>query len=109
MNRLDLGMDLPDAVAGAAGHPAQHRVGAGRAGLPTRELTGLGHLFANNPEIGATTGIEFLDSGLPSPRRNVAAAWLSRTDTAGQLAQTPTFSHGPQIAKVIPLDAWMLT
>jgi hypothetical protein len=107
MNRPDLGMTCP-MLSRAAGHPAQHTASVqAEPGFPRAELTGLGHLFANNPEIGARIG--FLDGGLPSPRRSVAAAWLSRTDTAGQLAQTPTFSHGPQIAKVIPLDAWMLT
>jgi hypothetical protein len=68
-------------------------------------------LFAKNPEVGAATGIEFLDSGLlqavAEPQR--AAAWYPGLILPGQLAQTPTRSHGPQIAKVMPLDAWMLT
>ena len=64
MNRLDLGMDLPDAVA--APRATQRNTASVQAepGFPRAELAALGHLFVNNPEIGAATGIEFLDSGL---------------------------------------------
>ncbi len=64
MNRLDLGMELPDAVA--APRATQRNTASVQAepGFPRAELAALGHLFANNPEIGAATGIEFLDSGL---------------------------------------------
>jgi gamma-glutamyltranspeptidase/glutathione hydrolase len=63
MNRPDLGMTCP-MLSRAAGHPAQHTASVqAEPGFPRAELTGLGHLFANNPEIGAASGIEF-DSGL---------------------------------------------
>ena len=35
LNRIDLGMTLPQAIAAPAGHPAQHRRRAGRAGAST--------------------------------------------------------------------------
>jgi gamma-glutamyltranspeptidase / glutathione hydrolase len=85
MNRLDLGMDLPDAVA--APRATQRNTASVQAepGFPRAELTGLGHLFANNPEIGAATGIEFLDSGLlqavaEPQRRGGGSAGVVTTD-----------------------------
>ncbi len=64
VNRLDLGMDLPDAVA--APRATQRNTASVQAepGFPRAELEPLGHVFANNPEIGAATGVEFLDNGL---------------------------------------------
>ena len=64
MNRPDPGMDLPDAVA--APRATQRNTASVQAepDFPRAEPARLGHLFANNPEIGAATGIEFLDSGL---------------------------------------------
>jgi gamma-glutamyltranspeptidase/glutathione hydrolase len=63
VNRLDLGMSLPDAVA--APRATQRNTAAVQAepGFPRTELEALGHTFADNPEIGAATGIEFLDDG----------------------------------------------
>jgi gamma-glutamyltranspeptidase/glutathione hydrolase len=85
MNRLDLGMDLPEAVA--APRATQRNTASVQAepGFPRAELTGLGHLFANNPEIGAATGIEFLDSGLlqavaEPQRRGGGSAGVVTTD-----------------------------
>nr|BFE86923.1 hypothetical protein GCM10020093_095240 [Planobispora longispora] len=65
VNRWELGMPLPEALA-APGHPAQHRPDPGRAGLPRplrRRADGQGHSFALNPEIGAATAVEFLGRG----------------------------------------------
>src|SRR5918996_3164346 len=64
MNRLDLGMDLPDAVAAPRATQRNTVSVQAEPGFPRTELARLGHLFANNPEIGAATGVEFLDSGL---------------------------------------------
>ena len=68
LNRLDLGMTLPEAIADAAGQPAQHGRRAGRAAPSTR--TGADGAWATRSshppapgEIGAATGIEFLPSG----------------------------------------------
>jgi gamma-glutamyltranspeptidase/glutathione hydrolase len=64
MNRLDLGMDLPEAVAAPRATQRNTPSVQAEPGFPRAELAALGHMFANNPEIGAATGIEFLDSGL---------------------------------------------
>jgi gamma-glutamyltranspeptidase/glutathione hydrolase len=64
MNRLDLGMDLPEAVAAPRATQRNTTSVQAEPGFPRAELAALGHVFANNPEIGAATGIEFLDSGL---------------------------------------------
>ncbi|WP_456788907.1 gamma-glutamyltransferase [Cellulomonas sp. P5_C5] len=63
VNRLDLGMDLPDAVA--APRATQRNTAAVQAepGFDRTALQALGHTFVDNPEIGAATGIEFLDGG----------------------------------------------
>lgn len=63
INRLDLGMTLADAVA--APRATQRNTAAVQAepGFPRPQLEALGHVFANNPEIGAATGIEFLRRG----------------------------------------------
>ncbi|KQR15971.1 gamma-glutamyltransferase [Cellulomonas sp. Leaf334] len=63
VNRLDLGMDLPAAVA--APRATQRNTAAVQAepGFDRTALQALGHTFADNPEIGAATGIEFLDGG----------------------------------------------
>ena len=73
LNRIDLGMTLPEAVA--APRATQRNTAAVQAEpafLASPEaaaLTALGHVFAPNPEIGAATGVEFLPDG-----RVVAAA-----------------------------------
>lgn len=58
VNRLDLGMDLPEAIA--APRATQRNTAAVQAepGFPREGLTALGHVFTDNPEIGAATGIE---------------------------------------------------
>ncbi len=67
VNRLDLGMTLPDAIA--AGRASQRNTAQVQAepaflAMPeAAELAALGHVFVTNPEIGAATGIEFLPGG----------------------------------------------
>ncbi|GEL97456.1 gamma-glutamyltransferase [Cellulomonas terrae] len=63
VNRLELGMDLPAAVA--APRATQRNTVAVQAepGFDRTALQALGHTFVDNPEIGAATGIEFLDDG----------------------------------------------
>jgi gamma-glutamyltranspeptidase/glutathione hydrolase len=67
VNRLDLKMSLPDAIA--APRATQRNTAAVQAepaflALPeAAALAALGHVFATNPEIGAATGIEFLGDG----------------------------------------------
>jgi gamma-glutamyltranspeptidase / glutathione hydrolase len=67
VNRLDLGMTLPEALAAPR---ASERNGAATQAEPAflaspeaAELTALGHVFTSTPEIGAATGIEFLPGG----------------------------------------------
>ncbi len=67
LDRLDLGMTLPQAIAGPrASQRNALNTGAEPAFLATPERTALearGHHFVNAGEIGAATGIEFLPSG----------------------------------------------
>jgi gamma-glutamyltranspeptidase / glutathione hydrolase len=67
INRLDFGMSLPDAIAAArATQRNTAAVQAEPAFLSSAEAAGLlalGHVFVSNPEIGAATGVEFLDDG----------------------------------------------
>jgi gamma-glutamyltranspeptidase/glutathione hydrolase len=77
VNRIDLGMTLPEALA--APRATQRNTAAVQAepafqALPeAAALAALGHTFAANPEIGAATGIEFRRGG-----RMVAAAEPTR-------------------------------
>ncbi|HYN92838.1 MAG TPA: gamma-glutamyltransferase [Pilimelia sp.] len=67
VNRIDLGMSLPAAVA--APRATQRNTAAVQAepgflaAPAAAELTALGHTFAPNPEIGAATAIEFTRRG----------------------------------------------
>ncbi|HEX6401604.1 MAG TPA: gamma-glutamyltransferase [Pseudonocardiaceae bacterium] len=66
LNRLDLGMTLPDAIA--APRASQRNTAATEAEpeFLNRYETALktrGQQFTTNPEIGAATGLEFLESG----------------------------------------------
>ncbi|WP_425457660.1 gamma-glutamyltransferase [Catellatospora sichuanensis] len=65
VNRLDLGMTLPEAVAAARATQRNTAAVLGEAGFAPEipGLTALGHTFAASPEIGAATGIEFLGHG----------------------------------------------
>jgi gamma-glutamyltranspeptidase/glutathione hydrolase len=67
VNRIDLGMTLPEAVAAAR---ASQRNTASVVAEPaflaspnTAELEALGHTFSTMAEIGAATGVEFLADG----------------------------------------------
>ncbi|ASW54477.1 gamma-glutamyltransferase family protein [Plantactinospora sp. KBS50] len=67
LGRLDLGLDLPAAIA--APRASQRNTAtvtaepAFIAGPEGAALAGLGHTFTSTPEIGAATGIEFLGRG----------------------------------------------
>ena len=67
VNRLDLGMTLPEAFA--APRATQRNTAAVQAepaflaAPEAAALTALGHVFAANPEIGAATAIEFRPGG----------------------------------------------
>jgi gamma-glutamyltranspeptidase/glutathione hydrolase len=67
VNRIDLGMNLPQAIADPrASQRNAVNTGAEPAFLATPERTALedrGHQFANAGEIGAAAGIEFLADG----------------------------------------------
>ena len=67
LDRVDLGMTLPQAIADPrASQRNALNTGAEPAFLTTPEVTALvarGHRFANAGEIGAATGIEFLTGG----------------------------------------------
>jgi gamma-glutamyltranspeptidase / glutathione hydrolase len=67
LNRIDLGMNLPQAIADPrASQRNAVNTGAEPAFLATPERTALedrGHRFANAGEIGAAAGIEFLADG----------------------------------------------
>lgn len=85
VNRVDLGMDLADAVA--APRATQRNTFAVQAepGFPRDGLAALGHFFADNPEIGAATGVEILPDGSfmavaePSRRGGGSAGVVHRT------------------------------
>jgi gamma-glutamyltranspeptidase / glutathione hydrolase len=66
VNRLDLGMSLPDALA--APRASQRNIPATQAepafiAQHGPGLEAIGHVFASTPEIGAATGLEFLGHG----------------------------------------------
>jgi gamma-glutamyltranspeptidase / glutathione hydrolase len=67
LNRIDLGMTLPEAIAAA--RASQRNVSPGQAepaflALPqAAQLKALGHEFTETQEIGAATGVEFLPNG----------------------------------------------
>ncbi|MEV0459434.1 gamma-glutamyltransferase [Catellatospora methionotrophica] len=65
VNRLDLGMTLPEAVAAARATQRNTAAVLGEAEFAPEipGLAALGHTFAASPEIGAATGIEFLSHG----------------------------------------------
>jgi gamma-glutamyltranspeptidase / glutathione hydrolase len=67
VDRLDLGLTLPQAVADprlSQRNTARTQAEPGFFGTPEATALGLrGHLFTSTPEIGAVTGIEFLAGG----------------------------------------------
>ncbi|NEE00904.1 gamma-glutamyltransferase [Phytoactinopolyspora halotolerans] len=67
LNRLELGMDLPEAVAAPRmsqlNNPATFAEPAVIGSPLAAELEALGHVLSETGEIGAATGIEFLGDG----------------------------------------------
>jgi gamma-glutamyltranspeptidase/glutathione hydrolase len=63
VNRFDLGMDLPEALAAPRATQRNTASVLAEPGFPRGELEALGHIFANIGEIGAATGIEILEDG----------------------------------------------
>ena len=67
VNRLDLGMTLPDAIA--APRASQRNSAAGADAEPAfldrygPALGAFGQTFVPNPEIGAAVGLEFIAGG----------------------------------------------
>jgi gamma-glutamyltranspeptidase / glutathione hydrolase len=65
LNRIDLGMTLPEAVAAPRASQRNTATVQAEPAFQTAELRALGHVFAEppTPEIGAATGVEFLPDG----------------------------------------------
>ena len=63
VNRLDLGMDLPAAIAAPRASQRNSAAVQAEPAYPRTELAALGHAFTDTPEIGAATGIELLRGG----------------------------------------------
>lgn len=63
VNRLDLGMDLPAAIAAPRASQRNSPAVQAEPGYPRAALAALGHAFTDTPEIGAATGIELLRDG----------------------------------------------
>jgi gamma-glutamyltranspeptidase/glutathione hydrolase len=88
LDRIDLGLTLPQAIADP--RASQRNTAATSAepaflsGPDTAALTARGHLFASTPEIGAVTGIEFLDGGLV-----LAAAEPTRRGGGSAMVERP--------------------
>ena len=89
IDRLDLGLTLPQAIADP--RLSQRNTSTTQvepAFLTTPEATALsarGHMFSTTPEIGAATGIEFLGGG-----RLLAAAEPVRRGAGSALVVAPT-------------------
>jgi gamma-glutamyltranspeptidase/glutathione hydrolase len=73
VNRLDLGMSLPDAIAAPRASQRNSASVQAEPAFPRTELAALGHTFTDTPEIGAATAIELLPDG-----RQLAAAEPTR-------------------------------
>ncbi|HEX6921946.1 MAG TPA: gamma-glutamyltransferase [Actinomycetes bacterium] len=86
VDRLDLGMTLPQAIADPRASQRNTRTVQAEPGFETTGLAALGHQFTANPEIGAATGVEFLGDG-----RLLAAAEPVRRGggSAGVVAPSP--------------------
>jgi gamma-glutamyltranspeptidase/glutathione hydrolase len=89
IDRLDLGLTLPQAIADP--RLTQRNTGTTQAEpafLATADVAALearGHVFSSNPEIGAATGIEFLDGD-----RLLAAAEPVRRGGGSAMVVSPT-------------------
>ena len=89
VDRLDLGLTLPQAIADPRlSQRNTTTTQAEPAFLTTPEAVALrarGHVFSTNPEIGAATGVEFLDDG-----RLLAAAEPTRRGGGSAMVVTPS-------------------
>ena len=86
LNRIDLGMTLPEAVAAPRASQRNTAEVQAEPAFQTAGLTALGHVFAPpTPEIGAATGVEFLPDG-----RVVAAAEPVRRGGGSAAVVKPT-------------------
>jgi gamma-glutamyltranspeptidase/glutathione hydrolase len=66
INRIDLGMTLPEAIAAARASQRNTATVVAEPEFPSSEKTelmALGHTFSTMAEIGAATGVEFLPDG----------------------------------------------
>jgi gamma-glutamyltranspeptidase/glutathione hydrolase len=63
LNRIDLGMTLPEAVAAARASQRNTPTVQAEPAFLSTELSALGHAFSPTAEIGAATGVEFLPDG----------------------------------------------
>ncbi|MEO5575580.1 MAG: gamma-glutamyltransferase, partial [Gaiellaceae bacterium] len=88
VDRLDLGLTLPQAIADprlTQRNGASTQVEPAFRGTPEEAaLLARGHRFITNPEIGAATGIEFLDGG-----RLLAAAEPTRRGGGSAMVVSP--------------------
>jgi gamma-glutamyltranspeptidase / glutathione hydrolase len=85
VNRLDRHLPLPDAIAAPRATQRNTETVQAEPGFPRVRLEALGHVFADNPEIGAVTAIEFLRSG-----RLLAAAEPVRRGGGSAMVVHPT-------------------
>jgi gamma-glutamyltranspeptidase/glutathione hydrolase len=63
VNRIDLGMTLPQAVAAPRASQRNTATVTAEPGFPTAALERLGHAFTETEEIGAVAGIEVRPDG----------------------------------------------
>ncbi len=84
VNRIDLGMSLPDAIAAPRATQRNTSSTLAEAGFPTTELAALGHSFSSIAEIGAVAAVEFTDDG-----RLVAAAEPTRRGGGSAMVVKP--------------------
>ena len=101
VNRLDLGMELPAAVA--APRATQRNTAAVQAepGFDRTALQALGHAFTDNPEIGAATAIEFLPGGAL-----LAVAEPARRGGGSAAVVCPRVSRGADASTSSGFDRW---
>ena len=63
LNRIDLGMTLPEAIAAPRASQRNTATVVAEPAFQADELMKLGHTFSTMAEIGAATGVEFLPDG----------------------------------------------
>jgi hypothetical protein len=78
LNRLDLGMTLPEAIAAPRASQRNTAITEAEPEFLNRyeaALKARGHQFSTNPEIGTATGLEFFHSGRVVAARRAGAPW----------------------------------